>query len=208
MTTVLIADDDLMRAGLVELLTADPGIEVVGEAATGRDAVTLATNKAYCQKSSVCHQATSSSRSGSVSPWRAAAASTAYRSLLFAGHGMCTRAGTARGVPPRTAGPPGWPRTSPARPRPGEGTPRRERCCPAGAAAQARSPARRCQHRGRARRAGHGGRPRCPRRPAASWQAYPDGRAEPPIAGWPCGQPSSTLRSRVVTADGGRHPPG
>ena len=40
MTRVLIADDDdLMRAGLVELLTADPTIEVVGEAATGRHAV-------------------------------------------------------------------------------------------------------------------------------------------------------------------------
>ncbi len=43
MTTVLIADDeDLMRAGLIELLTADPGIQVVGEAATGREAVALA----------------------------------------------------------------------------------------------------------------------------------------------------------------------
>ena len=40
MTRVLIADDDdLMRAGLVELLTVDPTIEVVGEAATGRQAV-------------------------------------------------------------------------------------------------------------------------------------------------------------------------
>lgn len=40
MTRVLIADDDdLMRAGLVELLTVDPTIEVVGEAATGRRAV-------------------------------------------------------------------------------------------------------------------------------------------------------------------------
>jgi DNA-binding NarL/FixJ family response regulator len=40
MTSVLIADDDaLMRAGLVELLTADPGIEVIGQAATGREAV-------------------------------------------------------------------------------------------------------------------------------------------------------------------------
>jgi DNA-binding NarL/FixJ family response regulator len=38
-TRVLIADDDaLMRAGLVELLTADPGIEIVGQAATGRQA--------------------------------------------------------------------------------------------------------------------------------------------------------------------------
>ena len=40
MTRVLIADDDhLMRAGLVELLTADPTIEIVGHAATGREAV-------------------------------------------------------------------------------------------------------------------------------------------------------------------------
>ncbi len=40
MTRVLIADDDdLMRAGLAELLAADPSIEVVGDAATGRQAV-------------------------------------------------------------------------------------------------------------------------------------------------------------------------
>jgi len=40
LTRVLIADDDdLMRAGLVELLTGDPEIEIVGEAATGREAV-------------------------------------------------------------------------------------------------------------------------------------------------------------------------
>jgi DNA-binding NarL/FixJ family response regulator len=39
-TRVLIADDEhLMRAGLVELLTADPQIEVVGQASTGREAV-------------------------------------------------------------------------------------------------------------------------------------------------------------------------
>jgi DNA-binding NarL/FixJ family response regulator len=40
MTRVLIADDDdLMRAGLVELLSDEPEIEVVGEASTGREAV-------------------------------------------------------------------------------------------------------------------------------------------------------------------------
>ena len=40
MTRVLIADDDdLMRAGLIELLTADPEIEIVGQASTGREAV-------------------------------------------------------------------------------------------------------------------------------------------------------------------------
>jgi DNA-binding NarL/FixJ family response regulator len=41
-TRVLIADDDeLMRAGLVELLTADLTIEIVGQASTGRQAVDL-----------------------------------------------------------------------------------------------------------------------------------------------------------------------
>ncbi len=43
MTYVLIADDDhLMRAGLIELLTVDPDIEIVGQASTGREAVELA----------------------------------------------------------------------------------------------------------------------------------------------------------------------
>lgn len=42
---VLIADDeDLMRAGLVELLGSDPEIEVVGEAAGGREAVRKAAS--------------------------------------------------------------------------------------------------------------------------------------------------------------------
>lgn len=40
MTRVLIADDeDLMRAGLAELLSSDPTIQVVGEASTGKEAV-------------------------------------------------------------------------------------------------------------------------------------------------------------------------
>jgi len=40
MTRVVIADDDhLMRAGLAELLTADPTIDIVGEASTGREAI-------------------------------------------------------------------------------------------------------------------------------------------------------------------------
>jgi len=40
---VLIADDDhLMRAGLVELLTVDDSIQVVGQASTGREAVAAA----------------------------------------------------------------------------------------------------------------------------------------------------------------------
>jgi DNA-binding NarL/FixJ family response regulator len=40
MTRVLIADDDdLMRAGLVELFSSDSSIEVVGQASTGREAI-------------------------------------------------------------------------------------------------------------------------------------------------------------------------
>jgi DNA-binding NarL/FixJ family response regulator len=40
MARVLIADDDhLMRAGLAELLTGEPEIEVIGQASTGREAV-------------------------------------------------------------------------------------------------------------------------------------------------------------------------
>ena len=40
MPRVLIADDDeLMRAGLTQLLTRDPAIEIVGQAATGREAI-------------------------------------------------------------------------------------------------------------------------------------------------------------------------
>jgi DNA-binding NarL/FixJ family response regulator len=40
MMRVLIADDDdLMRAGLVELLSGEPEIEIVGEASTGSEAV-------------------------------------------------------------------------------------------------------------------------------------------------------------------------
>ena len=41
--TVLVADDqDLIRTGLVMILGAQPGIEVIGEAANGREAVELA----------------------------------------------------------------------------------------------------------------------------------------------------------------------
>jgi DNA-binding NarL/FixJ family response regulator len=39
-TRVLIVDDDhLMRAGLAELLSGEPGIEVAGQASTGREAI-------------------------------------------------------------------------------------------------------------------------------------------------------------------------
>ncbi|QHC23408.1 response regulator [Streptomyces sp. GS7] len=44
MTRVLVVDDQfLIRAGLVGLLRAAPGVEVVGEAADGEEAVALAT---------------------------------------------------------------------------------------------------------------------------------------------------------------------
>ncbi|MEV4112745.1 DUF6262 family protein [Nonomuraea sp. NPDC049695] len=44
MTRVLISDDDdLMRAGLAELLSNDPTIDIVGHAATGREAVERAS---------------------------------------------------------------------------------------------------------------------------------------------------------------------
>ena len=47
MTRVLIADDDhLMRAGLVELLSYDPTIDIVGQAATGHEAVDQARRHA------------------------------------------------------------------------------------------------------------------------------------------------------------------
>jgi DNA-binding NarL/FixJ family response regulator len=36
---LVVDDDDLMRAGLRGVLSSDPGIEVVGEAADGRDAI-------------------------------------------------------------------------------------------------------------------------------------------------------------------------
>jgi DNA-binding NarL/FixJ family response regulator len=43
MTRVLIADDDhLMRAGLAELLSYDPGIQIVGHAGTGNEAIAQA----------------------------------------------------------------------------------------------------------------------------------------------------------------------
>ncbi len=43
---LIVDDDDLMRAGLIELLTVDPDIAIVGEAATGRQAVDLASTRA------------------------------------------------------------------------------------------------------------------------------------------------------------------
>jgi nitrate/nitrite-specific signal transduction histidine kinase len=47
MIRVLVADDqDIVRAGLTMLLDAQPGIEVIGEAADGREAVTNALRHA------------------------------------------------------------------------------------------------------------------------------------------------------------------
>ena len=46
MTRVLLADDDApMRAGLAAVLSSDPSIELVGEAATGREAIALARRR-------------------------------------------------------------------------------------------------------------------------------------------------------------------
>ncbi len=46
MTRVLLADDDaLMRAGLAAVLSSDSSIELVGEAATGREAIALARRR-------------------------------------------------------------------------------------------------------------------------------------------------------------------
>src|SRR5262245_4867756 len=39
---LLVDDDDLMRAGLKAVLSSDAGVEVVGEAGDGRDAVVQA----------------------------------------------------------------------------------------------------------------------------------------------------------------------
>jgi DNA-binding NarL/FixJ family response regulator len=45
-TRVLLSDDDaLMRAGLAAVLSSDPSIELVGEAATGREAIALARRR-------------------------------------------------------------------------------------------------------------------------------------------------------------------
>ena len=65
---------------------AGPATFRIGVPESGRREVfqqPTAANRADCQKWSVCHQGTSSSRSGSVPPWRAAAVSTAYCSLVF-----------------------------------------------------------------------------------------------------------------------------
>jgi hypothetical protein len=89
-----------------------------------------------------------------------------YRCGVFSKHVREGGIGGQHGCRPCPAGAQvmhGWPRTSPARPRRRGGTPRRGRCCPAGAAAQARSPAPRRQRRGRARRAGPGGQSQRPR---------------------------------------------
>src|SRR4051812_5488023 len=43
-TTVVLADDhEMVRAGLRALLAAQPGVEVIGEAATGRTAIRMSS---------------------------------------------------------------------------------------------------------------------------------------------------------------------
>jgi hypothetical protein len=95
-----------------------------------------AANVACCQKSPVCHEASSSRRSGSAP--RAALPPPALRTAACASPGRATRtrAGTARVSLPGPRGSPGWPRTSPARRRPAGGRPRPGRCCCADAGGQ------------------------------------------------------------------------
>jgi len=76
----------------------------------------------------------------------------------------------------------------------------RGRCCPAGAAARARSAAGRCRRRGPARRAESGERSRCPREWAAFWQAYHDAKAESPVAGQPYQRMPAADRCSPATA--------
>ena len=64
MIRVLLADDQLLfRAGLRMLIDAEPDLEVVGEAGTGREAVDLARRSAptWCSWTSACPAPTASS---------------------------------------------------------------------------------------------------------------------------------------------------
>jgi hypothetical protein len=74
------------------------------------------------------------------------------------GHGTNTREETAPASPPRPPDRPGWPHTSRAGRRPGQGRPRPGTCCCEDARAPARAQGRRCRHPGPARRAESGGR--------------------------------------------------
>jgi DNA-binding NarL/FixJ family response regulator len=65
---VLIADDDdLMRAGLIELLSGDPSIQIAGEAATGRKPSNerAGSTPTSCSWTSACRIWTGSRRRGS-----------------------------------------------------------------------------------------------------------------------------------------------
>jgi hypothetical protein len=115
-------------------------------------------------------------------------ARTAYCSLAFCRPRKAHSGRCRSRSPPGPAARPGWPRTTPARRRPGEGAPRRGTCRFAGAGAQARSAPRRCQRRVRARRAGHDGLLPPPRQSDASCRACDDGRPGPSAAGGLCGR--------------------
>ena len=127
-----------------------------------------AANSAYCQKSPVCHQATSSSRSGPAIEG-CCSQHCVLELLVCRPRKVHSRRNCSRS-PSKATGSARLALTSRVRQHPGGGIPRRGRCCFAGAGARARSPARGCQRRGRARQAGRGGRSRCQNRrsPAAA----------------------------------------
>ena len=149
---------------------------------------------ACCQNSSACHEATSSSRSGSVPPWTAAAASTAYWSIAFCRPRKVHPGSNPSRSPSRGGGSAGLAlhhsSASPARRRntsPGNVSLR-------GAGMQARPAPRRCQRRGRARRAACDARSSRPQPSAASCRACHDGRPEPSIAGCRSGADGAARR--------------
>ena len=130
-----------------------------------------------------CHQATSSSRSGSVPPWRAAAASTAYWSLLFCRprkvhSGKNRSRSPSRGSGSARLAPHQFSASAARRRNTSPGKVLSRGCSGASSLTSPEMSASRASPASRIWRAvtassGTG----------ASWQAYPDGRAEPPIAG-------------------------
>jgi len=77
---------------------------------------------AYCQKTSDCHQATSSGRSGSVPPWTGRRSQDRRTAAWSSAVPRKVHSGRYRSRSPPGAGTrPGWPRTTQARPRLGGG---------------------------------------------------------------------------------------